>query len=122
MRRLLFLAALAGLTACSEPRPKPDLGDRLANVPIPPGAEGLGRDDGENAVQLRFRTPVGVEEVATYYREALSRAPWRLVNESKMPDGSFAFYAEQNGPPLWVNVRPGEGSGTLVDVAGAKIN
>ncbi len=124
MRHPLLLLALASLVACSEPEPRSrvDLGERISNVPIPPGAEGLGRDDGDNAVQLRFRTPLPVDTIAAYYRGALSRAPWRLVNESRMADGSVAFYAEQEGPPLWVNVRPAEGSGTLVDVAGAKVN
>ncbi len=124
MRHPLLLLVLVGLVACAEPesKPKVDLGERISNVPIPPGAEGLGRDDGENAVQLRFRTPLPVDTIVEYYRVELSKAPWRLVNESRMPDGSVAFYAEQDGPPLWVNVRPGEGSGTLVDVAGAKVN
>lgn len=123
MRHPLFLLALAGLVACAEPESKPpvDLAERISNVPIPPGAEGLGRDDGDDAVQLRFRTPLPVDTIAAYYRMALSKAPWRLVNESRMADGSVAFYAEQNGPPLWVSVRPGDGAGTLVDVAGAKV-
>jgi len=121
MRRTLLLAVAVGLIACAEPQPKTDLSDKLTNVPIPPGAEGLGREDGENAVQLRFKTPLAVEAVADYYRQSLSTAPWRLVNESTTPDGGVAFYAEQDGPPLWVSIRPGGGLGTLVDLAGAKI-
>lgn len=122
MRRALLLTLLAGLVACSEPTPKVDLSERISNVPIPPEAEGLGREDGENAVQLRFKSTLSVEAMATYYRQALARAPWKLINETKMQDGSVTFYAEQQGPPLWVNIRPGEGSGTLVDLAGAKVN
>jgi len=121
MRHPLLLLALAGVVACAEPKPKPDLSDRISNIPIPPGAEGLGRDDGDNAVQLRFRTPLPVDTIAAYYRKVFSRAPWRLVNESRMGDSSVAFYAEQDGPPMWVNVRPGDGSGTLVDIVGAKV-
>lgn len=121
MRRTLLLMISAGLVACAEPQPKSDLSDKLTNVPLPPGAEGLGREDGESAVQLRFKTPLAVDAVADYYRQALNRAPWRLINESKTQDGGVAFYAEQNGPPLWVSIRPGGGLGTLVDLAGAKI-
>ena len=75
MRQTLLLAFVAGLVACSEPAPKVDLSEKISNVPIPPGAEGLGREDGENAVKLRFKSPLSVDAMAAYYREALARGP-----------------------------------------------
>lgn len=122
MRRPLLLAVLLGLGACAEDKPRTRLVDTFATIPIPPESEALGREDGENAVQLRFKSRAAADSVADYYRRILSKAPWRLVNESKMADSSVSFYAEQNGPPLWVTVRPGEGSGSLVDLIGANVN
>jgi hypothetical protein len=32
------------------------------------------------------------------------------------------FFAEQNGPPLWIRIRNAEdGRGSLVDIAGARV-
>jgi hypothetical protein len=38
-----------------------------------------------------------------------------------MADSSITIYAEQDGPPVWITIRPVAGSeGSFVDLAGAK--
>jgi hypothetical protein len=125
MRRISLLLAVLALAACSQrdETPKARLADTFKDVPVPPGAEGVGRQSGSDAVQLLFRTRLAPTEVADYYRESLKRDPWRLISETRMPDGTLTFYAEQNGPPLWVSIRPDSTTGgSYVDLAGAKAN
>ena len=124
MRRTLLLLALAGLAACQtvDDRPKARLADTFNGVPLPPGAEGMGRQDGADAVQLMFKTPLAPAAVADYYRASLQKQPWSLKSESKLPNGSLTFYAEQDsGPPLWVSIRMDSTlGGSYVDLTGAK--
>lgn len=119
----MLLLALLAFPACSEPdrTPKARLADTFKDVPIPPEAEGLGRQTGTDAVQLMFRSRATPAQVADYYRARLKEAPWRLRSEAKLPNGTLTFYAEQDGPPLWVSIRPDSATGgSLVDLAGAK--
>jgi hypothetical protein len=81
----------------------------------------VSREGGEDAIKVRFRSSLQPDQIAAYYREVLSKAPWRLVSDAREQDGGIALYAEQDGPPLWVTIRKAEGaSGTFVDLAGAK--
>ncbi|MBK8005160.1 MAG: hypothetical protein IPK12_14845 [Gemmatimonadetes bacterium] len=124
MRRTLLLLALAGLAACQpvDDRPKARLADTFSDVPLPPGAQGLGRQDAADAVQLMFKTPLAPAAVADYYRASLQKKPWSLKSESTLPNGSLTFYAEQDsGPPLWVSIRMDSTlGGSYVDLTGAK--
>jgi len=80
----------------------------------------VSRSAGSEALQLTVRTPVGVADVATYYRGLLNRDGWRLVNEAKDQEGAVVLHAVQDGPPLWVRIRHDDaGSGSLVELAGA---
>src|SRR6266850_56670 len=110
MRYSAVLVVLLVLVGCSEPRKEVKLGEVLPNIPVPPNGEVVSREGGEDAIKIRFRTPASPEQVATYYRELLSREPWRLVSDVKTQDGAVALYAEQNGPPLWVTIRKAEGA------------
>lgn len=114
----LLLLALA----CSEPKKMPEIGETIPNLPLPPSAEVLSREGGDDALKLQFRSSSAPDEVASYYRAILSKAPWNLVSDNTQPDGTIALYAEQAGPPLWVTIRKADGaSGTIVDLAGAKV-
>ncbi|HWA56758.1 MAG TPA: hypothetical protein VG692_05855 [Gemmatimonadales bacterium] len=122
MRTALLLSALLLVVACSEPRKLPEIGETIPNLPVPPSAQLLSREGGEDALKLQFRSTLQPDEVAAYYRDVLSKAPWSLVNDARQPDGSIAMYAEQDGPPLWVTVRKADGAaGSIVDLAGAKV-
>ena len=115
-----FLLTLA-LAACTEPKKQADISETIPNLPLPPQAELLTREGGEDALKLHFRSAAAPEAVADYYRGVLNRPPWNLVSDVKAEDGSIAMYAEQQGPSLWVTVRKADGaSGSFVDIAGAK--
>ena len=90
----------------------------LPNIAMPPGGEALGAEGGAEAASLLISTPVSSDTVVAFYREVLSRAPYRLINES-LNAGTTSFYVEQDGPPLWVTVEPLEAGGTLVRMSGA---
>jgi hypothetical protein len=121
MRKPTLLLALAAALACSEPQKQPKLSETLPNLPAPPNSDVISREGGDDALKVRFRSSLDPEQVAAYYREVLSKAPWRLVSDTKEQDGGVALYAEQDGPPLWVSIRKADGaSGTFVDLAGAK--
>ena len=92
----------------------------LPNIPLPPDAQPLGSERGGDAAQLLVSTPVSADTVVAFYREVLSRPPYRLVNEATAQQIT-SFYVEQDGPALWVTVQGLEAGGTLVRLAGAAI-
>lgn len=122
MRNQMLPGLLLLALACSEPKKLPELGETIPNLPLPPSAHVLSREGGEDALKLQFRSDLEPGKVAAYYREVLSQPPWNLVSDNTQPDGVIALYAEQEGPPLWVTIRKADGaSGTIVDLAGAKV-
>jgi len=124
MRRARLVLVLATLAACTEPPArKADVTEAMPNIPMPPAATYLSKEIGEEALKIRFRSPMDVDGVARYYRGVLSQAPWKLISDAPMPDGTVALYAEQqDGPPLWITIRKAEGApGSFVDLTGAKI-
>ncbi len=122
MRRSLSLAGLLLLLACRETRSQAQVPDVMPSLPLPPAAELISREGSEEALKIRFRSAASPDEVASYYRDVLSRAPWQLVSDTRTPEGTLALYAEKSdGPPLWVTIQKADGaSGTFVDLAGAK--
>jgi hypothetical protein len=122
MRKSLLLLTILALAACSETKKEAKLGETIPNLPVPPSADVVSREGGEDAVKIRFRSTLDPEAVANYYRTVLSKQPWRLISDTKEQDGGVALYAESDGPPLWVTIRKADGaSGTFVDLAGAKV-
>jgi hypothetical protein len=121
MRKSLLLFSILALVACAEPKKGPSLSETIPNLPAPPSADVVSRESGDDAIKIRFRSSLDPEQIAGYYRTILSKAPWRLVSDTRQEDGGVALYAEQDGPPLWVTIRKADGaSGTFVDLAGAK--
>jgi hypothetical protein len=121
MQKPLLIVSLLTLAACAEPKKSPKLSETLPNLPAPPSSEVISREGGDEAITVRFRSSLAPDQVAAYYREVLSKAPWRLVSDTKQQDGGVALYAEQDGPPIWVTIRKADGAaGTFVDLAGAK--
>jgi hypothetical protein len=122
MRRAIFIALGVGLLACAEPpRKQAGVGETLPTLPLPPNAELISREGGEDALKFRFRSDATPDALVAYYREVLGKPPWRLVGDTPSPDGSVTLYAEQDGPPIWVTVRKADGApGSFVDIAGAK--
>jgi hypothetical protein len=123
----IFWSLLAGLVlACgSESRaPKPaDLGAAFTNLPLPPDPELISQTGSADALQLTLHSPGDMDRILEYYRGILSTGNWRLVSDTKSPDGSVALYAEQQGPPMWVRIwKPKGQSGTMVQMTGAVVS
>jgi hypothetical protein len=122
--RTLGLAALAAaLVACGDRRPAPPkMAEVLPNVPLPPQARFVGSAGGEDALQFTVESPLPRAEIEAFYRGALNRNGWKLVNQAKDPDGALVFFAEQDGPPLWVRVRSAaDTTASLVEFSGARV-
>jgi hypothetical protein len=113
------------LAACERepPPPKPpEFAEVFPNFPLPPNASFVSRAGGEDALQITLRSNVAVEQVEAYYRQTFKKKGWRLVNDARDGEGGIVLFVEQDGPPLWVRIRKAEdGSGTLIDLAGAKV-
>lgn len=122
MRKSLVLFVFLLAAACSEPKKhEASVFDVLPIIPTPPASQVIGREGGEDAVKIRFRSSMDADSVADYYRRVLAERPWRLVSDVKAADGTITLYAEQDGPPLWVSIRRASGSaGSFIDLAGAK--
>jgi hypothetical protein len=122
---ILLSVALVALAACSDkpaavpPVETPALNEVLPNLPLPPDGEIVSRDGGERALALIISSPRPDTTVVDFYRSVLGAPPFRLINEDSTAAG-ISFYAEQDGPPIWVVIRGLEAGGTLVTIAGAK--
>ncbi len=121
--RLLGAAALVAalVGGCRDERPKPpDMLEVFPNLPLPPNASYLSHSGGEDALQLTFVSKATQAQVDAYYRDIFKGGGWRLVSQAKDPEGAVVLLAEQDGPPLWVRIRPTDPSGaTVVELSGA---
>lgn len=117
-----FTLILACGSESSPPPKSPDTFTVFPNLPLPPGAKFVSRAGSADALQITLFSPSQAAAVTEYYRDVLSKGKWRLVSDTKKPDGSVILYAEQDGPPLWVSLWPtSDGAGTMVQLAGAVI-
>jgi len=117
---LAILAAALIFAGCHSGQPKaPEIGAVLPNLPLPPGGQPLVREGGADAMQFVFVSPLPPDSIDAFYRGALSSGTFRLINE-QVTGKSTAFYAEQDGPSIWVTVSPNGGDGSQIVIAGAK--
>lgn len=129
LRRIAAFAGLGALllTGCKDrpEQPKlPPLNEVFSELLLPPQARLVARSGGPDAIQLTFQSKAGLDFLATYYRDALTRTPWTLVSDTRDSAGAIILYAEQPepGPPMWVRIAPEPGdSTTLVSLAGASV-
>jgi hypothetical protein len=122
---VLLLALTFGALACErDAAPKsPSLTEVMPNLPLPPGASFVSRSGGADALLVTVRSPEKADAIAAYYRDLFKKDGWRLVKDGKDREGAVVLLAEQQGPPLWVRIKSeGEGKGTLVDLAGARLS
>jgi hypothetical protein len=118
IRAIVLCAALAG---CRDKPPKPaELSQAMPNLPLPPQPSFVQRSAGPDAVQIVLKSPATPEQVAAYYRDVFKRGKWRLVKDTKDRDGATVLLADQDGPPLWVRIRPAS-QGSLVELSGAVV-
>lgn len=113
------LAATVLLAGCHKPKPKEvNLSQVLPNIPLPPDPEPLVKETGTNAMRVLIVSRVAPDSVVAYYRKVLSAEPFRLVNE-RSSGRTTSFYAEQDGPSIWITVSPNGTQGSMVIIAGA---
>lgn len=115
---LLGLTAIV-LAGCHKAKPtEARMAQVLPNLPLPPDPEPLVRETGTNAMQFTIVSKASRDSVVAYYRRILSADPFRLVNE-RTAGKTTSFYAEQNGPSIWITVSPNGDEGSMVVIAGA---
>ena len=123
--RVWLSVAAAAVIACkSEPPPPkpPAFNKAFSHLPLPPNPEVVSRAGSADALQLTVFSPTEIAEVADYSRSVLTRGNWRLVSDTKSPDGATALYAEHDGPPLWVRIwKASDRPGTMVQLTGAVV-
>jgi hypothetical protein len=121
--RIWSVAVAAALLGCGDKPPKPpELSQALPNLPLPPNPTLVSRTGGANALMITLRSPSRAREVEAYYQSVLTGPGWKLLKRSTDRSGAVTMLAEQDGPPLWVRIRSNpDGTGTLVDLAGAVI-
>ena len=119
-----WLVLAAALVACGEKAPKSaTMNQALPRLPLPPGAIFVGRSGGPDALQITLSTPTQPGAVADYYRGVFKSGNWKLVNDAKDAEGATVLFAQQNGPPLWVRIRPDrESTGSVVELSGAVLS
>jgi hypothetical protein len=121
--RFRYLLLALGLAACGDKTPRmAKVSEALPNLPLPPDASFVSRAGGPDALKITLRSSVAPDAVAAYYRNLLQKGKWRLVNEAKDAEGATVLLAQQDGPPLWVRIQPGDdGRGSLVELSGAVV-
>ena len=117
---VLLLAALAG---CGDRKPAgPKMAEVFPMLPLPPQARFVSRQSGEDAMQVTITAPLGRPAMEQYYRSALSRNGWRLVNTAKDAEGALVLFAERDGPPLWVKITSATDTAwSMVEFSGARM-
>jgi hypothetical protein len=126
LNNALFAAALTLVLACgtdsAPPAETPSTFAVFPNLPLPPGAKFVSRAGSPDALQITLFSPADAPSVVEYYRGVLGTGKWRLISDMKKPDGTVVLYAERDGPPLWVSIRPTtDSAGTMVQLAGAVV-
>jgi hypothetical protein len=123
--RVWLSITAAALIACeSEPPPPtpPAFGKAFSHLPLPPNPQVVSRAGSADALQLTIYSPMESGWVTDYYRSQLTKGNWRLVSDTKSPDGATTLYAEHDGPPLWVRIwNAKDRPGTMVQLTGAVV-
>ena len=119
---LIALALLLPAAACGqdEARPvPPSVAEAFAELPFPPDPSYVGRSGGEGALTISLRSGQPYEVVLDYYRKTLGVEPWRIRSDARDGAAGRVIYAEHDGRPLWVRLKPEGTAWTLVDLTGA---
>jgi hypothetical protein len=120
LHSLLALALLLPAAACGrdeQPIP-PSITEAFAELPFPPKSSFVSRSGGQDVLTISLRSGEKYEAVLAYYRDILDRAPWHILSDARDPEEGQVIYAERDGRPLWVRLRPEGSAWTLVDLTG----
>jgi hypothetical protein len=78
----------------------------LAGVPIPDVARVLDTTGTADAARIVLSIAWPPDSVASFYRRELPKVGFRIVGDLADSTG-IDLYAQRDGPPLWIQVRPG---------------
>ena len=123
-RYVMVLALVATAAGCDRPKPvkTPELAEVLPDLYLPSRFSFVSRSGSEDALQITVRTPQTVNQVAEYYRNLLTRDPWKIQSDTRNAEGALTLYATRRGPPIWVRISPDTVyNATLVQVSGAVV-
>jgi hypothetical protein len=127
MQRYSFaVCALLSLVACDRPK-EPDARQMAARALRGtlsyPQSSIVKVSAGTDAAELQLASPAPADRIAAWYREALPLNGWELKNEGKDREGALSIYAEKEGRPLWITLRPNpNGQGTTYTLIGAIVD
>lgn len=118
--------AVLTLVACDRPK-EPDTRETAARALRGalsyPQSSIVNISAGTDAAEVQLASPASPDQIATWYRQALPLNGWELKNEGKDRDGGLSIYAEKEGRPLWITLRPSpSGQGTTYTLIGAIID
>jgi hypothetical protein len=124
MRSVLLLLSLALLAACDRSRATEKtealVSRALKGVLAFPQSTPVEVSAGEEAAQFVLTAPASVAEVRAWYRKVLPMNGWELKGDGQGRDGTVSMYAEHQGRPLWITLRPNVGApGTTYTLIGA---
>lgn len=122
MSRTLALLALL-VMACDrpkEPDPRQLAARALQGALSYPNSTILAVNAGSEAAEVTLTTADPVDRVAGWFRQALPMNGWQLRKEGKGAGGAVSIYAEKDGRPLWLALKPNTGGpGTTYTLIGA---
>ena len=118
--RLPFaIAAFALLVACAGKEEKPPATPNvLSGVPVLTGSQLIDTTRTPEAAGAVFFLQMPPDTVAALYRAILMANRWRIVGDLR-DQGGTDLYAEREGPPLWIQIRPAQGGATRYTLIGA---
>ncbi len=112
------LLALAGCEQAPPPDDSPEFGEAFQDLPLPADGKVITRSGSRDALQIVLESQASQEAVVEMYRTGLTRAPWRLVSDTRDSTGTIVLYAEGRRP-LWVRVSPSDVGRTRIELNGA---
>jgi hypothetical protein len=122
LSRVVVLGALL-LCACDRPRdpdPRQMASRALQGALSYPQSSVVSISAGTDAAEISLSSAASVDVIAGWYRRALPLNNWQIKNDGKGRDGVVTLYAEKEGRPLWITLRPNAaGSGTSYTLIGA---
>jgi hypothetical protein len=123
MRSILVTLVVLGLVGCDRPK-EPDarqvVSRALRGTLSYPQSSIVSYSAGTGAAELQLASGAPVERIVSWYRQALPMNGWELKNEGKDREGALSIYAEKEGRPLWITLRPTpNGQGTTYTLIGA---
>jgi len=80
----------------------------LSDIPVMPGSHPTSFNSGQETVHTVLVNDASPDSALNWYRTRFAQEGRRIVSDQQTPDGT-TLHTEENGPSLWVTIRPGAG-------------